>query len=94
MSELDHSKADLPCASGLHAFVGGRCRDCGDFEKPAAPKPRRIVKRFLVQFEGDERTRWLATDEQTRRSIESLMKTTAHSMSGGTIPATIVTIEP
>lgn len=55
---------------------------------------KRTVRKFLVQFEGDERTRWLASDEQIRRTLEALAKTTANSATAGSIPATFVSIEP
>jgi hypothetical protein len=96
VSELSHSRADLLCAEGIHAFVGGRCRDCGEvrIQGSTPARPLRKVRKFLVQFEGDERTRWLASDEDIRRTLEALAKTTASSISGGTIPATYVSIEP
>jgi len=124
---LDHSKADSVCRDGLHAYEGGKCRDCGKlatqdahclacgFElvgganvglcpkcgsanwylgrrRPVDPQPR-TVKKFLVQFEGDAATRWLSNDEQIRRTLEALAKTTANSISGGSIPQTSVVIE-
>lgn len=55
---------------------------------------KRTVRKFLVQFEGDERTRWLASDEQIRRTLEALSKTTANGATAGSIPATFVSIEP
>ncbi len=66
-------------------------------ENTQTPNPkhqRKTTRKFLIQFEGDERTRWLASDEDIRRTLEMLAKTTATSISGGTIPATYVTIEP
>lgn len=82
------------CGPKGHEFFRGTCVDCGELQRQPALKHPRTTRKFLIQFEGDERTRWLASDEDIRRTLEMLAKTTATSISGGTIPATYVTIEP
>lgn len=95
MSELSHTRADSTCKDGLHAWVtlpsGTVCRDCGAVGPAVPMPPKRIVKKFLVTYEGDETTRWHEADERVASALLVLAKTTGHSFTRGAVPQ--VTVE-
>jgi len=51
------------------------------------------VKRFLVEFEYDESTRWIYDDEEIRRTLEVLAASAAHCNATGPRPAITVTVQ-
>jgi len=52
-----------------------------------------MKKLFLVEFEYDDRTRWIYDDEEIRCALEHLAASAAHIHTAGPRPAITVTIQ-
>jgi hypothetical protein len=52
-----------------------------------------MKKHFLVEFEYDERTRWIYDDEETRCALSHLASSAAHFNTTGPRPAITVTLQ-
>jgi hypothetical protein len=53
-----------------------------------------MTKQFLIEFESDERTRWLLDDEKFRHLLEHLAQVAGGSQTQGTMPCiTVVPLE-
>lgn len=89
-----HPTATDECDNGLHAFVNGRCRDCGALaEKIVAPKPRTTQSvRFVVSFELDDFTRWREDDQDTARGLLAMCEMFGRLWTRGPIPAVTVSV--
>jgi len=53
----------------------------------------RNTKKLLIQFEYDERTRWLCSPGELARSVQIVTRSVAICHSAGAIPAITVTEE-
>jgi hypothetical protein len=51
------------------------------------------IKKLLVQFEYDERTRWLADHDQLADFVKPTMESVARCFTQGAVPAITVTEE-
>ena len=88
-----HPTATDECDTGLHAFVDGRCRDCGSLElRPPALKPGGDLKLFVVEVECGPSTRFLANDDAIAAHLGTLAAAVFKRWSAGECPAVHVVI--
>lgn len=86
-----HPTATDGCDSGLHSFVGGRCRDCGalaESTRPTLPAGAATGERlrFVLTVEMGESTRLLTTFEKLSQSMVIIATTACRVFTSGAVP--------
>jgi len=86
---LEHSRADEPCRVGLHAFVNGICRDCGEIEGQKPEPPKRKFFLLTVEHPG---TRFLYSDARMSMELEFAAQMVIQRMTDAALPKVTCTI--